>query len=427
MAVSTGCMHQQDEPGAAKVPLLWSEDHKEVVISAKSLLDHPQIQLARQKVLAKYSEAPAAQITDGRSRLAGGVDELVYGILLATVNRELEQPKLVWTETMPYSVGDIDIPGSRYAGDMPDRIYRNVVVDPGIGYELRGRLNRDSSIDFSIEAIPGPGNWGIPPLAILQSKDIDTEANGDFVITLDASPAGNRSNHLQLPKGTRGLLIRDTIADWQKHKPVPLSITSTRAEVPGRRNDDQLAAIAAATIEQAATFSRRFFDGIWARDTNAMDTYVRDLGWGIVAINRFSIADDEALVVTIDPLSARYFGIQVDDLWLRSLDYTKHISTLNTLQADANDDGSYTFVVAPRDPGYVNWVDTATLNDGYLIGRWELFERPTDGEGAVRAVRKVNVRELESVLPKRTRSVTPQQRREMLSSRKAAYDIRLGH
>jgi len=412
------------ETAAPTEPLLWAQPHKSNVELALSLRDTPQLLAMRQKVIELYGNAPSGQLLDGRKHLEGAVDELVFGVILTTITPDPAHPAIVWNETLPYTAAGMQVPGSRYAGDMPDRLYRNIAVNPAYRYELHGRLDRQSTLDFSIEALPGPGNWGLPPLAILQLPDMVIDDDGHFVVTLDASAANGRANHLQLPQDTVSLLVRDTLLQWDRQRPVALEIRGLDDPAPVTR--EYMANHAAAQLGQAAEVSLAFYNGIWQRAPNTLDPYVRDLGWGIVAINRFQIADDEALVVTLDPVDARYLGVQVDDLWLRSANYVTHTSTLNNAQSKPNRDGTFTFVVAKEDPGYFNWVDTAGMNDGYLIGRWELFNEATTGDGAVREVRKVKLADLDAALPKGAVRVSPQQRAAQLAAREAAYQLRLG-
>jgi uncharacterized protein (DUF1499 family) len=407
-------------------PMFWSQDNQEVIALANSLVNEVDIQTAREAVVKLYENAPSAQFDDNKARLQATVDELVYGVLLATVSENIARPKIVWSETLPYDVGDVSIPGSRYAGDTPDRMYRNVVVSSDYRYVLHGKRSDLASLDFSIESIPGPANWGIPPLSIVQAKDIEFASDGSFVITMDATAADGRSNHLQLPPKTQALLIRDTIADWNNHQPNALTMQGLDAASTPDRPRQEIINFSAETLNKAARASLAFFTGIWKRDVNQLTTYVRDLGWGIIGLNRFNIAADEALLVTIDPLSAEYFGLQVDDLWLRSIDYSKHSSTLNTTQAEANAEGTYTFIVAPTDPGYHNWIDTGGLNNGYLVGRWELFKQPTNGEGAVTKVQLLKVAELASAMPTGAKRTNPKQRQQLLQARRHSYELRLG-
>jgi hypothetical protein len=406
------------------VPPLWTPGHREVEKIAMSLLDAPEIKAARAEVVQRYEQSHSGQIADGKARMQGAIDELVYGTLLATVANDPAHPQIVWCETLPFTVGKHHVPASRYAGDNPDRIYRNVVVDPAYHYELRGKRGAKPSIDFSFEALPGPANWGLPPLSVIQPKDIDIAANGSFVVTLDSTPANGRRNHLQLPPGTQGMLLRDTISNWNTEQPNELTIVGLDELDSPAPDRAAMVKNSAAQLKRAIDVSLEFYDGIWKRPVNGLNTYVREAGWGVVGLNPFSLKDDEALVVTIDLIGARYFGLQVDDLWLRSADYVEQSTSLSNVQAKPNADGTITYVISKADPGVYNWIDTGGLNDGFLVGRWEVLTQNASAEKAVREVRVVKFSGLPKVLPDAQR-VSPAERQQMLAARKVSYQLRL--
>ncbi|MGV0803349.1 hypothetical protein ABQF26_40600, partial [Mycolicibacterium elephantis] len=72
----------------------------------------------------------------------------------------------------------------------------------------------------------------------------------------------------------------------------------------------------------------------------------------------YQLADDEVLVLTIDPGTANYFIVPTYNIWTITDDYWNQQTSLNNEQAIANDDGTYTFVISPTDPGAANWVST---------------------------------------------------------------------
>ncbi|MFT7529893.1 MAG: hypothetical protein ACI9FD_000896 [Gammaproteobacteria bacterium] len=411
---------------ATPLPLLWSDDHNELVLLASSLVNEAPIQAAKSRVVELYKASPSGQVEDGLNTMEAAIDHMVFGSLLSTVSENLAAPKVAWSETIAYWVGDRLIPDSRYAGETPDRIYQNVALSSDYRYELHGQRPKNHSLDIIIEVLPGPANWGLPPLAAIHSDQIDFANDGSFMVTMDNTPTEERRNHLQLPQGTKLLLIRDSVTDWANHLPTKVSVKGLDAENTADIPREQLIASSAEMIVAAAETSLKFYAGIWQREVNQLTTYVRDLGWGIVGLNPFSIADDQALVVTVDPLKARYFTLQVQDLWLESTEYIEHTSTLNIDQSKANADGTITYVVATQDPGYYNWIDTGGLNNGFLVGRWELFKEATSGEGAVRSVQLINLKDLASIMPEGSHTLSSEQRQQQLSERKAAYNVRLG-
>jgi hypothetical protein len=68
-------------------------------------------------------------------------------------------------------------------------------------------------------------------------------------------------------------------------------------------------------------------------------------------VKNVRVSCDEALVLTLDHIGARYLAVQLASGWLSSLDYLHHTASLNLSQITPNADGTVTLVVAPKDPG----------------------------------------------------------------------------
>jgi hypothetical protein len=55
---------------------------------------------------------------------------------------------------------------------------------------------------------------------------------------------------------------------------------------------------------------------------------------------------------------------------MESLDTSFHTTILNCSQVELEDDGTFRILVADRDPGVANWLDTAGHRQGYVLFRW---------------------------------------------------------
>jgi hypothetical protein len=67
---------------------------------------------------------------------------------------------------------------------------------------------------------------------------------------------------------------------------------------------------------------------------------------------------------------ARYWAFQLVDACFRSLDWARHQTSLNHAQARVDADGRLHLVVAHRDPGVANWLDTTGLAAGVFQYRF---------------------------------------------------------
>jgi hypothetical protein len=408
-------------------PSLLTPDQKEAQSQAISLGNEPAVLAARSVAIKRYQTAPPAQLADGKATLSAAADEAVYGTLLALTN-DPEHPRVIWTQSLPYTIGTRHVAGGRYGGDDPDRIYRAIAVDPASRYEIHGRRPTQASLDFSFEAISGPALWGKAKVA-LQAKDIDVAADGTFVVTVDATPANNRRNHLQLPPGTANILVRDTLDNWSLELPNELTVLRLDGGDVQAPNHDSLVQRAPLEVQRSIDESLRFIAGVWKNPPNHLFPVVRGLGdgveGGVVAVNRFRLKSDEALILTLDPLGAKYVGIEVTDPWMRSADYAQRSTSLNNTQAEVGADGYLTYVLSNQDPSIHNWLDTGGLHDGILLARWELLPGAAQVDKAVREVRIVKLSNLAAALPAGTTRIDAAQRQQWLAERRDSYERRL--
>jgi hypothetical protein len=410
----------------AGAPLL-TPDQKEAQSQAISLGNEPAVLAARSAAIKRYRTAPPAQLADGKSTLSAVVDEAVYGTLL-TLTNDPAHPRVLWSEALPYDVGTYHVAGGRYGGDDPDRIYRAIAVDPAYRYEIRGRRLSHASLDFSFEAISGPALWGKAKVA-LQARDIDVAADGTFVVTADATAANDRRNHLQLPPGTANILVRDTLDNWTLELPNELTVRRLDDGTVQALGHDGLVQRAPLEVQKSIDESLKFIAGVWKNPPNRLFPVVRGLGdgvkGGVVAVNRFRLKSDEALIISLDPLGAKYVGIEVTDPWMRSADYAQRSTSLNDTQAEAGADGYLTYVLSNQDPGIQNWLDAGGLHDGILLVRWELLAGAVPVDKAVREIRVVKLANLAAALPAAATHIGAAQRQQWLAARRKAYEQRL--
>ena len=131
----------------------------------------------------------------------------------------------------------------------------------------------------------------------------------------------------------------------------------------------------------------------------------------------YDLAPDEALIVESDvPKVCRYRSLILTNEIYETTDWYNNHSSLNQTQAAPDSDGKLRIVIANRDPGVANWLDTAGHAKGLIQGRWmECDSHP------VPVVTKVKLGELKAHLPADTKMVTPEERQAIIRKRRAAY------
>jgi hypothetical protein len=135
------------------------------------------------------------------------------------------------------------------------------------------------------------------------------------------------------------------------------------------------------------------------------------------AMAGFDLAEDEALIITLDPLpDGVYWSFQIGDVWSRSMNYMYRQSSLNMAQVVMDSDGACRVVVAHRDPGVANWLDTTGRHQGTVVFR----NYKTSGQPVPHTV-KGKLADVAAHLPGDTRRVSTDERAAYLKSRHAAY------
>ena len=110
-------------------------------------------------------------------------------------------------------------------------------------------------------------------------------------------------------------------------------------------------------------------------------------------------------------------GFHLSNLWGESLDFESYQSNLNQHMMARDGDAKYRWVVAHRDPGIANWVDTTGLDHGYLTIRWTYPTPPPKENWPTLSVRKFRTDELNDALPADTARADGTERAQAIITR----------
>lgn len=378
------------------------------------------------------------------------------------------RPTVVMQVAPPHTWYGQSVGASRILYDNPDTIYRFMGVNGASSYVITGKFADPDNLpaDTSFSVLTGlTGNTA----AVLTKDQLVLGPDGSFTITVDRTPAGGRTNHLQLTADTTIIATRNTLSDWATQTPMSLEIT--RVGGPPNSLFSQLGGFAipgigptvvrnpvltklvslipplpyVPTVLRGAVAAVIMALGVQREETymkvattdpstgeridpNVLKNPTRNaefLATQLQSAGYFQLADDEALVITIDRGSAGYFVVPVTDDWTVTEDYWNEQTSLNNAQAEADDAGAttYTIVVSPGDPGVANWVSTGGLNQGTISIRFQDLDPDAVGLPTVNA-RVVRLQDLPAELPPATRFLTAAERATQIAARKAAFDLR---
>jgi hypothetical protein len=418
-------------------PILAKPEQFEREATALRLFKSEALQgeLARAKAL--FAKSHLAGDESGRSTIDRATEAIAFAASLYAANNSTVKPFILWATNAEHRWNGMVVPSSGYGLDAPDNIYRSATFDGAGRYRIRGTVQGAEPAQETLvvyRSLPGISKTmtagRMDEIAGLKSEDFVRDAEGGFTITIDADPANGRPNHLQVPADLHGLhlMIRDSLADWSKERPYELSIERLDDAPPEPlRGDAEMSAQAAQVLAGYAPFWLNWFETyLHAKPLNEIvPPWRRMQGWGMTQQGRFALADDEAWLITVDPLGAKFFDFQISDPWSKAVEYVTRTGSFNASQAQLSDDGSITFVALPGDPGLWNWLDTGGLASGTFQVRWQSLPESAQSELAVREVSIVKLKDLPSRLPKGMRVVTPEQRAAQLRERASSYDNRL--
>ncbi|MFN8625225.1 MAG: DUF1214 domain-containing protein [Candidatus Binatia bacterium] len=426
---------------------LATEDQAEVERTALRLLQRPEVQQARVEAKARFQADSVAKTPAGSKTLDQGVDECILAEIYDTILNDVSKPRVFWIETPPHSWFGHSIGGARYFNDNPDMLTRAANLDPAGSYEIHGRpasvrqaalsfqLYHDNSYGLVLPGVPSRSSssrekFDTPLGGIFEDK-LEVASDGSYTITLSPEPAEGRANHIQTHRDACALLIRSVLSDWSTQDPDWLEIRRLDQPAhPTMLSDADLAAQVVQRLKGDVPFwlkANHFF--LFDNPSNLLPTpQARGGGWGYSSVGNYKLGNEEALLITIHPMGARYTGFVVSNPWSISCEHIRHSASLNNTQTHPNADGSCTYVISPTDPGVANWLYTGGMDIGGYFVRWMKFPQlPRSGDGLVREVKLVRIPELDQVLPKDIPRLTPAQRAVELAARSKAYERRLAY
>jgi hypothetical protein len=266
--------------------------------------------------------------------------------------------------------------------------------------------------------------------AVLNGRTMQVEDDRSFVITVDSDPANGRPNHVQTTPQAHEFYIRDVLLNWDRDDPNHLSVQRLGPDpaTPPRTVDEQADATAA-MMAYFADFTGKLSHGVYKMAPNNFN-----LAWSadrvgamrnqVYVMGRFELEPGEAFVVDVSDGGAEYFTVPLSNIWGTTLDIVDRTGSLNKAQSVKNDDGTYTYVISPTDPGVANWIDSDGLREAILTLRMAEFGGHGPKEDLGARGRVVKLDDLEKEVPS-LRRVSAAERATELADRRAAYLRRL--
>lgn len=291
----------------------------------------------------------------------------------------------VWADTARPRFVDIVGPYKKWGGDNADAFYQYAPIDPSRTYRVRGKKGDAVYLSLTVYGGPDDGRYSERIVGTVNDRMLDIAPDGTFELVL--SPDPHDGAWIKLEPDAVCAITRDYLVDPVNGKRVEWHIEADDPPTTYRENDDELA--------------RRFRAALtWVRDQaqlvplalgapNCVDepypVPTKTFGWAAgdaaYAMGSFDLGDDEALVIKGRSPESAFWNVCLWNQFLHTYNYDYERVTINGGQITYEPDGSWTIVVAHRDPGRPNWLSTAGHPRGRIWFRWfypaATPERPT--------------------------------------------------
>lgn len=304
-----------------------------------------------------------------------------------------------------------------------DTVYRSAAITPGGSYRIRGVRGTVNHAVLSQVLPPGTPGAEARPHLHLSSLKVDQKGRFDVLVS-PQKPEGYSGDWWELHPAARSLMVRIVSSDWATEVSPTLSIE--RIDKPAGRPRPP-----ASVLEQRLRMLPRMVDTLalmfvdhheQLRKEGYINRFkVFDVGSGALAGQfyyeaAYDLADDEALIVESPvPPRCQYRSLILTNALYETTDWYNNHASLNNHQAAPDSDGKLRIVVAHRDPGVKNWLDTAGYPRGVVQGRWTGCDSHPIPEARV-----VKLKDLKDALPPDVVMVTPEERQDIIRERRRA-------
>jgi hypothetical protein len=311
--------------------------------------------------------------------------------------------------------------------DAPDCLYLYASVKGGARYRIHGHRGSANHIDIQVNfghfAQGDIASWGT--IASVGGDELRTADDGSFELVLAAEPRSG--NWLRLGPDAEFVLVRQYFADWENERPADLVIERLDGEGPiAPPRTDRMAARLdglATWIERGGALWEQMSRGLLGMPANTLVVHRPEAGASDRAgmagqaygMGNFACGPDEAVILSFRPPACRHWSVSLANYYWESLDYESRQSSLNHHQARLDRDGVFRGVIAHRDPGVANWLDTAGHERGTLALRFLLA-----AEAPAVEARVVPWSRVRDALPPDTATVDPDERARRLARRRRA-------
>jgi hypothetical protein len=266
----------------------------------------------------------------------------------------------------------------KIGADNPDNVYHSAPVRGTNTYRISGTRGSIAYVSLGSKANRYAKDGTMASTGELRNDDLVVDADGRVEIVVSATPP-HEGNWLPLADDSTMVVMRESYLDRTSEVPGEYTIEKIGGNAPiepltAEHLARSLQRTAMAVVGTAATFAQ------W---TELFMTRPNELpDWGQEMFQRaggdpeifylhgyWVLEPGQAWVIESEVPDAPYWNFQLDNWWMESMDWERRI-TVNKHTARLDDDGRLVLVVADKDPGWGNWIDTSGHTNGTALLRW---------------------------------------------------------
>ena len=276
----------------------------------------------------------------------------------------------------------------KFTGDNADTIYFDSPVDPRRVYRVRGNRAGSVYVSITVEAGAFEGRFGSHTAGAINDTEFDVDSDGFFEVIV-GGPARPK-NWLALPADAARITTRHYYEDDEPRAAdstpgIRLSIEVMDEVPPPAPHSD---ASVAAAIRRVVNFVETRTLGMGKPGTREQPAFVSKIpnvfpppvkpgDFAAAAVDAaysmcmVMLGPDEAMVIRGRWPTCRFANLSLWNRHMQTLDYSHRPVSLNRKQTKLDADGSFRMVIAHRDPGLPNWLDTE--GRGFLMAFWRFM------------------------------------------------------
>lgn len=262
-------------------------------------------------------------------------------------------------------------PVYQWGGPNADQVARRARIAPDGVYRITGHMG--SCEEFVLQVKRGQTQSGGAGVALeVEASSLGLGPGDDIELVLSSAEPRTPGTWLPLDPDASFVHIRDYYFDWQAREPATFVIErlDTQGQPRPQPEADALLDTAAREIEHSMEFWSGYQDRMLGDQPPNTFSPPAPAARGVQGVHYshagVALAPDEGLVVELDPGSAPLWDVQLYSRpWYEALDFANRLTCLNHALVEPGP-----IVVAGRDPGGANWLDTEGRDQVLCTVRW---------------------------------------------------------